>query len=121
MLNEFLQVLVAAFIGAASGYFINQLPPLGTFRGSRWLMVAVVIELAVLGAIWAWLFGDTAQASNSRGLVEKIGAALLGAFVVNVVQLVWGNLRGGNSPQSSSSQSGTNARTERDEYQRTGK
>ncbi|WP_190573076.1 hypothetical protein [Nostoc parmelioides] len=71
----------------------------------------MVIELAVLGAIWAWLFGDTAQTSNSRGLVEKIGAALLGAFVVNVVQLLWGNLRNGNSPQSSSSQPGTNART----------
>ncbi|MEH2035355.1 MAG: hypothetical protein V7K26_00020 [Nostoc sp.] len=34
MPNELLQILVAAFIGAASGYLINQLPPLRTFRGS---------------------------------------------------------------------------------------
>lgn len=101
MPKEILQIVIPAFIGAASGYFINQLPPLGNFRGSRWLVVAVVIELAVLGAISAWLTGDTAQTSNMKGLVEKIAAVFFGAFLVNVLQLLFANLRSGGSVQSS--------------------
>ncbi|BAY26681.1 hypothetical protein NIES2100_64970 [Calothrix sp. NIES-2100] len=111
MPNELLQILVPAFIGGASGYLINQLPPLRTFRGSKLLVIAIVIELAILGAIWAWLFGDVAKTSNVRGLVEKLGFALLGAFVVNFLQLIFGISWGRQSAQPTSPQPGTNAGT----------
>ncbi|MEH2357660.1 hypothetical protein [Nostoc sp.] len=111
MPNELLQILVAAFIGAASGYLINQLPPLRTFRGSWFLVTAVVIELALLGGIWAWLSGEVAKTSNIRGLVEKIGAALVGAFLVNILQLIFGNVWGRQSSQPTLPQPGTNPGT----------
>ncbi|MFN6530721.1 hypothetical protein [Nostoc sp. ChiSLP03a] len=111
MPNELLQILVAAFIGAASGYLINQLPPLRTFRGSWFLVTAVVIELALLSAIWAWLSGEVAKTSNVRGLVQMIGAALLGAFLVNILQLIFGNAWSRQSPQPTSPQPGTNPGT----------
>ncbi|WP_414623817.1 hypothetical protein [Calothrix sp. CCY 0018] len=107
MPNELLKILVPAFIGGASGYFINQLPPLRTFRRSWLLVVGVVIELAVLGAVWAWLSGDIAQTSNIRGLLEKIAAALFGAFLVNILQLIWGLTWSRQSIQSTSSESST--------------
>ncbi|MDZ8262434.1 hypothetical protein [Nostoc sp. ChiQUE01b] len=111
MPNEFLQILVAAFIGVVSGYLINQLPPLRTFRGSWFLVIAVVIELALLSGIWAWLSGEVAKTSNVRGLVEKIGIALLGAFIVNIFQLIFGNLWGRQSVQPTPPQPGTNRGT----------
>lgn len=111
MINELLQVLIPAFIGAASGYLINQLPPLRTFRGSKLLLFAVVIEIVLLSAIWAWLSGEVAKTSNARGLVEKIGAGLLGAFLVNLLQIIFGNLQSRQSPQISSPQLNTNPRT----------
>ncbi|MDZ8053302.1 MAG: hypothetical protein RMX68_025750 [Aulosira sp. ZfuVER01] len=111
MPNELLQILVPAFIGAASGYLINQLPPLRTFRGSKLLVIAIAIELAVLGGIWAWLAGDVAKTSNIRGLVEKLGFALLGAFVVNFMQLIFGISWGRQSAQPTFPQPGTNAGT----------
>lgn len=61
MPNELLQILVPAFIGLVFGYLINQLPPLRTFRGSRFLVIAVVIEVALLSGIWAWLSGEVAK------------------------------------------------------------
>lgn len=111
MPNELLQILVPAFIGAVSGYLINQLPPLRTFRGSWFLVIAVVIELALLGAIWSWLSGNVAKTSNVRGLVQMIGAALVGAFLVNILQLIFGNVWGRQSSQSTPPQPGTNRGT----------
>ncbi|MFN6475422.1 hypothetical protein [Nostoc sp. DedQUE07] len=111
MPNELLQILVPAFIGAASGYLINQLPPLRSFRGSWFLVTAVVIELVLLSAIWAWLSGEVAKTSNIRGLVQMIGAALVGAFLVNILQLIFGNAWSRQSPQPTPPQPGTNPRT----------
>lgn len=111
MSSELLQILVSAFIGAASGYLINQLPPLKVSRGSKFLIIALVIELALLGGIWAWLSAETAKTSNVRGLVEKIGFALLGAFIVNLLQTILHNWRSGHSQQPTPPQLGTNPRT----------
>ncbi len=111
MSSELLQILVPAFIGVASGYLINQLPPLRVFRGSKFLIITLVIELALLGGIWAWLSGEAAKTSNARGLVEKIGVALLGAFIVNLLQTILQNWRSGYSPQPTPPQLGTNPKT----------
>ncbi|MEH2153456.1 hypothetical protein [Nostoc sp.] len=111
MPNELLQILVPAFIGLVSGYLINQLPPLRTFRGSRFLVIAVVIEVALLSGIWAWLSGEVAKTSNVRGLVEKIGIALAGAFLANILQLIFGNAWGRQSAQATPPQPGTNRGT----------
>lgn len=111
MPKDILQIIVPALIGAASGYFLNQLPPLRTFRGSWLLVTAIVIELAILGAIWAWLSGDAAQTSNVRGLVEKLGFALFGAFLINFLQLVAGIIGGRQPAQQTSPQLGTNRGT----------
>ncbi|MDZ8030277.1 hypothetical protein [Nostoc sp. DedSLP04] len=111
MPNELLQILVGAFISVVSGYLINQLPPLRTFRGSWFLVTAVVTELALLGGIWAWLSGEVAKTSNVRGLVEKIGAVLVGAFLVHILQLIFGNAWGRQSSQPTPPQPGTNPGT----------
>ena len=99
MLNDLLQIVVPVFIGVLSGYLINQLPQLRTFRGSKFLVIALVIELALLGGIWTWLSTEAAKASNIRGLLEKISMALLGAFLFNLIQLIFGSWRGVKSIQ----------------------
>ncbi|MBD2533869.1 hypothetical protein H6G97_31705 [Nostoc flagelliforme FACHB-838] len=75
------------------------------------MVTAVVIELALLSGIWAWLSGEVAKTSNVRGLVQMIGAALLGAFLVNILQLIFGNVWGRQSSQPTPSQPDTNPET----------
>lgn len=104
MSNELLQALVSALIGAASGYTINQLPPLRNFRGSKSLITALIIELTLLAGIWSWLSSSAAKTSNSRELIEKIAIALLGAFIVNFIQTILHHRQNGTSHQLNQNQ-----------------
>jgi len=90
MPSDLLQILVTALFGAGLGYLINQLPPLKPFRGRQFLISLLVVELILLGGIWTWLSAEAFKVSNFRGSVEKIFDILLGAFLVNFIQLILG-------------------------------
>ncbi|MDJ0619987.1 MAG: hypothetical protein QNJ63_25145 [Calothrix sp. MO_192.B10] len=109
--SELVQILVPAFIGAASAYLINQLPPLRAFRGSKFLLIALVIELSLLGGIWVWLSGEAAKTSSVKGLVEDIGFGVLGAFILNLLQTILSIWRSGNSLQPTPPQLSSNPKT----------
>lgn len=111
MLDELLKILVPAIIGVLSAYLVNQLPQIRSFQGSNFLLIALVIELAILGGIGAWLSGEASKTSNARELLEKIGLVLIGAFLVNIVQLIFGIRFTRQSTKARTPKLGTNSKT----------
>jgi hypothetical protein len=111
MQNQLLQIFVPALIGVVLGYLINQLPPLRAFRGSKFLIVSLTLETALLAGIWTWLTGDAAKNSAERGVIEKIGEVLLAAWSMALFQLIFSSWQNGRSSQSASPQLSSNPTT----------
>jgi hypothetical protein len=79
--------IAPAAIGALSGYVINQLPPIRSFRESRGLLLILVVEMTLGLACIVWLKEN--PSGTERKIVEFFGYSLLGAFILTFAQVVW--------------------------------
>jgi len=102
MIDFAIVYLIPAAIGVVSGYVINQLPPMKNFRENRRLAVTVVIEMAIGGAILAWIKDN--PLSTEKRVIEACGYIVLGALLVTAAQLVEKvSLRRSKDPSSTDS------------------
>jgi hypothetical protein len=87
MIDFAIGYLIPAAIGVLSGYIINQLPPLKSSQENKRLAVVIVIEMAIGGAILAWLKDN--HLDPGKRVTESFGYIVLGAMFATGAQLMW--------------------------------
>jgi hypothetical protein len=90
MIDFVIGYILLSAIGAISGYAINQLPPISNLRENRGLLLVLMVEMIIGGAILAWIKEN--PLGKEREIIAASGYAILGAFGVTLAQLIVRNV-----------------------------